>query len=396
VRKPWLIVLPLVAAIVLVSFMVLRSGSEPGHPSSPPRFPEAALRGNDQGSPAPPSLLKGTTSRTSGHPAVDVPARFARLLARHASKDKSHYGLDSNRFAAEEELGLRGGRLLALAYPDRMLPLLLDLAGDPNRDRWDRLYAVHLLGSLARERVAAAESGLVRLAHQHSGVDGLDSKALFLANEIIAQLAAADQKMSHYALYSQKCSAGFGSAFYALSTRADPANVSFMQSLLAKSEAEEDVSLTHRAAGRVLKDYALLQSPEADGILNECIGSLHSERYDLTAWAVTAARARQSPALPGLLRRRLDESFAEAQIASARRRGAGLGPAEPFLEQYVTRGHVDGLGDRFHDDLLILTGELGGTLTDLERRRLRAFGYFVDPQERLLELLSAENSEFTR
>ena len=53
-----------------------------------------------------------------------------------------------------------------------------------------------------------------------------------------------------------------------------------------------------------------------------------------------------------------------------------------------------GLGDRFHDDLLIILGEMGGTLTDLERSRLRTFGYLVDPKERLAELLTSEGAEF--
>jgi hypothetical protein len=44
-------------------------------------------------------------------------------------------------------------------------------------------------------------------------------------------------------------------------------------------------------------------------------------------------------------------------------------------------------GDFCFDDLLLAHAEMGGTLSGLEWRRLRKFGYFVDRAEQLHEVL---------
>ncbi len=385
-RRKSLFVLPLLAGLI-AAYLALRGRERDSSPvPTPPATPEHASPASNAGSyearPKPPLPAASAARRTR-----DVAKAFTALLARHASKDKVLYRGGRTRFAVEEGLGLREGRLLALAYPEQVIPLATALAADPNRDKWDRIFAVRLLGYLAHEGHAGAMSALIQLANQFSDVGSLTDEKEYVANQIIGQIADADRDGRQYAFFTQKCAEGFGTAFYALSSKPNPANLALMNSLLAKNEAEEDVSRTHRAATRVSEKYSLLNSAGADAWLEECLANLHSTQFDRTDWALAAARERKMASLPGLLRQRLDQSLAEARDLNARRRTIGLSPSEPFEELVANNGEVDGLGDRFYDDLLLVLAEMGGKLNDLEWRRLRTFGYFVDYSERLDEVL---------
>ena len=389
-RKKSLIVLPVIAGLI-VAFFALR-GRERIGPALPP-----SSGGVGPSSPAPGAARYQARSKPplpgpSTAPATcDVPKVFSTLLARHSAKDKAHYAGGRTRFAVEEAMGLREGRLLALAYPEQFIPLAVAVAADPNRDRWDRLFAVRLLGYLASERHAGAMSALIQLSNQYSGVASLTPETKYFANQVIGQISAADADGRQDGFFAQKCAEGFGTAFYALSHKPSSENSALMNSLMAKNEAEADASLTNRAAVRVQEKYALLQSPDADAWLEECLLNNQSEHFDLTDWALAAARERKMANLPDILRRRLDQSLADARDLNARRRAAGLSPAETFEEQVANSGDVDGMGDRFYDGLLLAHAEMGGTLSDLEWRRLRSFGYFVDYGERLGELLSSQD-----
>jgi len=56
----------------------------------------------------------------------------------------------------------------------------------------------------------------------------------------------------------------------------------------------------------------------------------------------------------------------------------------------MTDAQLDDVKDRYLDDVLVTQTEISGSLTDLERRRLRTFGYACEPSERLAELLAGQ------
>src|SRR5436190_8564410 len=167
-------------------------------------------------------------------------------------------------------------------------------------------------------------SALIQLANQYSNEKALSFDTKNLANDIIGRVAAADADGRQDAFLTHKCAEGFGSAFYSLSHKATPENAALMKSFMAKNDAEQAASLTHRGAVGVAGQYALLNSADADAWLEECLGNNQSEHLDRTAWALAAARERKMTSLPGILRRRLDQSLADAQARGERRRSAGM------------------------------------------------------------------------
>jgi hypothetical protein len=95
-----------------------------------------------------------------------------------------------------------------------------------------------------------------------------------------------------------------------------------------------------------------------------------------------------------MLRRRLDwgmqasrEGYEEKRKRTEARNALQGRPSPSFEDQYAVDGGTGTIQDPCHDDLLVLYAEMGGQFNDLEKRRLREFGYACDPLERLLELM---------
>ena len=93
---------------------------------------------------------------------------------------------------------------------------------------------------------------------------------------------------------------------------------------------------------------------------------------------MAAAQRRSWPALLDTLKARLAK-YAEKVLA--------YGPQG--AEAYARDGHPAGLEDYYHDDLLVAYASMGGALTELQEKRLRRFGYGVNPGTRLDELLAS-------
>src|SRR5436190_2744487 len=179
-RKRSLIVLPLLAGLIVACFVLKGRGAPPRPPSKgkAEQSSPTSSAGPYEARPKPP-LPEASTARGTR----DVPSAFSALLARHTEADKLLYRGGRARFALEEAMGLREGRLLALVHPEQIIPLAVALALDPNRDYWDRAFAVRLLGYLASERHAGGMSALIQLANQYSNEKALSFDTKNLAND---------------------------------------------------------------------------------------------------------------------------------------------------------------------------------------------------------------------
>jgi len=135
----------------------------------------------------------------------------------------------------------------------------------------------------------------------------------------------------------------------------------------------------------------LLLAPDADRRLEELLGSGQRPAWD--EWALAVARSRGLPGLGEILRKRLDRDLDIARKSEVQRRAQlkedGLPDEGPgFEERYVRHLEAGIVPDFFHDDLLLAGRDLGVTLSPLEHRRLREFGYEGDEESRLRDLVA--------
>lgn len=262
--------------------------------------------------PAPIAAPRPPTSRALDP--KDVPHLLERFIARHAKAP---------------DRGVFEARLLALALPDAVGPLLDRIASDPARTPGDRRFAIRILRS-----VPQAEETLERLALR------LDRD---VSGAALESLCRRDLRGAHLQIYLAGCGAGIPEAFDAISHWADPGTIAFMK----KPAVESD------AARRVMGRYEILLAADWAQRIEEILREPCHERNALASWALHVARSRALPGLAGALRERLDS----------------------------------GDPDPFRDDAMIALSELGGQLTDDERARLEQAGYLGDPGARLAELL---------
>ena len=107
-------------------------------------------------------------------------------------------------------------------------------------------------------------------------------------------------------------------------------------------------------------------------------------------WPLEVAQCMPSPRLMVVLRTYLDTSMNRMSKMHLAR---DLEPAfqarqlHDFQEKYILHDQIRGVG-MLYDDVLVAQLNLGGPLTEMEKARLRTFGYGCDPKERLLELLA--------
>jgi hypothetical protein len=311
-----------------------------------------------------------------------VPALLASFVARARAGGPGRV----TRFLRETQFGLREARLLAGAYPDLMEKLASEIAGDATRDPMERFCMLYELGYLAQAGRAGAVETLVRVANAGDPVT---------ASRAILTLYPADLQGAQRALYMRRAGEGDEIAFDALSFFPDSATQAYIRSLLEKpQDGTPESFVIHLAAQELTGKYQLLTSPDWQIKLGETI--LKSENSKDVLWALSAARYKNFPNLTELLRQSLDQSMKqiEDQYARIPPGPPTAGGQPPTFEQMYTSESkipVSRIGGHY-DDLLVAQLELGGRLTEIERARLRSFGYGCDPKARLQELIDQEQS----
>jgi hypothetical protein len=198
----------------------------------------------------------------------DAPHLLEQFMARH---EKAAVDAAGPRFDLEMRTGITEARLLALALPEAMGPLLERVASDPVRPGRNREFAIRILGYLPD-----AEPALVRLASR--------------SETALRTLCGRDLRGDHLSLY---VAAGDAEA---LSHWIDPAAAAALKRLAALSDE----------ARRMAERHDLLRAPDWALQLEDILVDPCHERSDLTLWALHVARSRALPGLASLLRDRLD------------------------------------------------------------------------------------------
>jgi hypothetical protein len=285
-------------------------------------------------------------------------------------KEMFQYGDGNSRFEKEKLRLLREARLFALAYPEEAQKLALPVALDSTRDWLERCYAVDVLGFLAKNGSTEALSALLSL-----GRDG----DVRVSDTAIQGLSMSDPDGKYKDLYFERCRAGSYEAFEIVSAWCDPGTISEMKSYLGGPNEDD--------AAEVLRRMDVLASGNWE---EQIIGILRRQSTTLLHpfdWAMEVMKRRDPSTLRQVLRDQLDQAltggrnFWEEFHVSKRFEDAF--PSQPNIGKEV--------GNRRYDDLLVAYWGLGGELKDLERARLREFGYACNPGERLAELLDEQS-----
>ena len=201
----------------------------------------------------------------------DAAHLLERFLALH---EKTAGDRSGARLDRERRTGVTEARLLALALPETVGPLLEQVAADAARPEVHREFAIRILGFLPDNGDA-----LARLAPRSPSA--------------LRMLARRDPRGEHLPLYLASGDAE------AISHWTDPAAVALMKKLAATSDDGR----------RMAERHDLLLSADWAQRLEELLRDPCHERGDLTLWALHAARARALPGLASTLRDRLDQAI---------------------------------------------------------------------------------------
>src|ERR1043166_5727007 len=384
-QRAWAIGIAIAFVLLFSTIVVLRRDSSSQQeqriekPRSAPSAPiqSAIVRPADAISPEPSPRASESTDE-SRLERIIIP----RLLQQSSARFPHFPPGALNRFKAEEALGLREGRLIALVYPKLMERLASKVALDPARPEFERYYMMFILKYLTEAGNSRAASSLVKLA---------DDQDLRTADRALFSLSPADRSCAYRDLYIKKCCEGRDGGFDGMAFSADPESVSLMNDLINRPLDSSSTALhLNLLAKDAMAKYRILASPDWQLKLADFI--LQEKDYPSMNWAIEAARRNSFRNLTDLLRQRLDLSFAQMEsqnpsLGDGRRFSTPDDAKNRFQEQYINQGSIDGL-PIYYDNALITQLELGGRLTELEMARLRTFGYGCDPKQRLEELLA--------
>jgi hypothetical protein len=203
----------------------------------------------------------------------DAPHLLEQFIDRH---ERAANVEAESRFDREKKSGITEARLLALALPETMEPLLERIAGDTARSARARDFAARILGFLPD-----ADAALVRLAPRSAPAR--------------RELCRRDFRGAHLAIY---LAAGDAEA---LSHWTDPQAIEALRRLAAVSD---DGPWINERLGILLTLTWFLRVEE---ILGE---ACHEQNY-LTPWALQLARSRALPGLASTLRHRIDTAISD-------------------------------------------------------------------------------------
>lgn len=203
----------------------------------------------------------------------DAPHLLEQFIDRH---ERAAGAEDGARFDREKRSGITEARLLALALPETMEPLLERVAGDTARSARARDFAARILGFLPQ-----AEAALVRLAPRSAAAR--------------RELCRRDLRGDHLAIY---ITAGDADA---LSHWTDPGAV---EALRRRAALSDD-------AARIQERLSILLTLTWFLRVEEILGEACHEQNYLTPWALQVARARALPDLASTLRHRIDTGISD-------------------------------------------------------------------------------------
>jgi hypothetical protein len=308
---------------------------------------------------APPPVANGNHEIFTG---ILGEHRHARLTIRDDSRN--------SQFMREEMWHLRELRLFALAYPKEAEEEAIVIAGDRTHEGVDRHAAFFVLARLAERGSVAVKAVLLEIASRTD--DELRDLAL-------AGLAGADLEGKHLSLYRQRAREGALGAVALLSRWADSECMAALQEIYERGKtAPAPEGVASYMAGQGMEQIRILmESPDVGKELGNVFAPNSPRRgWQWKLWALDAAKAKGLlPAiLPSL------KSWIDAADKRASDSGADIERAD----------YAATTGSELYDDVLVAYAQGGGSLADTHKRRLRKFGYWGDPKERLTELLAEQ------
>jgi hypothetical protein len=249
----------------------------------------------------------------------------------------------------------------------------------PRRPLRERLFAISLLGGiLDRDRMDLLEF-LLQLARDGSEPD--ESEAALSAG------FDSDSTGPFRDLCLSRCTGESGIPFSLLSRRCDPAVKSRMTELSSfPTDALLPQGSIPHLARRTLGRIEILEAPDAGARL---LSRLEGKDGDIgeACWTLEMILQHRPVGAAECLRARLDAGLEQARKSWAE--GGDESPRPPFEETFLYSMDLEALSrDVLIDSLLVGLHDLGAPLSEVERARLRHFGYGGDPAQRLRELLA--------
>lgn len=284
------------------------------------------------------------------------------------------------RFKREEVWRLREGRLIALLYPEMLERIMVKLALDPNSDGGVRYFAMYMLGYLTETGHEKARDAMLQLIKDH------DHDTAYRALDV---LASADRTAQFRDIYIQSASEGNSAGIAQLSYSGDSQTSAFLKSIVGKPlDGTTNAYEVQASARRALEKVETLQSPDWQIRLADIV--LKQTPYLDVSWALEAARRNSFENFPDLLRQSLDiQDQRMKDLYDAVQSKSALPETQriSFETVFASQASLNAM-PKYFDDELVTQLQVGGPLTNLERGRLRTFGYGCDPKERLQELVS--------
>lgn len=304
--------------------------------------------------------------------------RYSWVLTNYRNAAENSSSNFQGKFAFEKQSFIRETRLLALSYPDLVETQCGLVLKNPDADPIELSLALWALEALAKKGRKGAVNALVELARNTKNPEHVDD-ALF-------HLSAIDDPCDYRALYWDGCRQGASAAFKAISYQVDGGTISLMEELLRSYEADKGAPYRLKLQAKLaLQRQTDLASgawqKKAIALLEEDQGSPD------VSWALRSGRLNQLPGMVEVLRRRLSRAEGEANLSFSRYPKGAQREAPSHEVQFATWSNPIALRDKAYDEVLVAFMEMGGELNDLERKRLRTFGYAGNPEERLSELI---------
>lgn len=303
-----------------------------------------------------------------------------QLAAKHAKAYRGRKEEIPALFAREVEYRYREGRLLAMAFPGVIEEAATALATDASADRQERIYGLLLLSQLAKNGSATAKDMVFRLAY---------SSEESIADTALATAPGWDPEGANKDLYWSRCRQWNTIAFSIVGRWLDPGTISLMKEVVSTvpQGADSPRGECRWMAQDVLRQMEVLASPNPDEGLAAVIRREGDPSFSSSLWALDVAERRGGDFLKGVLKERLEAGIREAERVF----GALARPGEPPMElnrEFATSTDFPRIAkDEMYDHVLLAYWKTGAPLSDLQKARLRTFGYACDPLERLLELM---------
>jgi hypothetical protein len=296
------------------------------------------------------------------------------LFSKHVKARSAHSDVRLSGFGTAKYLHYREARLAANAYPEVTARLALAVALDTSADWVERAYTVSMLQNLSKSGSSSCSAALQSMAND------LDPRVADLA---LAALASADSEGLARGLYWDRCKKGSVTGYRIVSHYADSETASLLREILATGRSFY--------AEEALERVQVLQSADWEQKLGAILKPARSNETDTRAaqWALDMVERKRTPYLLQVLRSRLDHGLANA-LTTWKSGSLGVATSTFDNEMKCSPDIIDLTKDPIYDESLVVYGQSGGTLSELERGRLREFGFLCDPKQRLRELMGEE------